>query len=112
MRRHAFLLLILLSCSGEDSSPTAPLLNTAALTGRVTNATTSVPLERIEVRVVQSGQTIATLTASNGNYSFFTGLVPGEIRITAQATGYETHSATTSVVRGSNRYDIQLRPAS
>ena len=104
-------LLLLVACSGGDEGPTAPPLATAALTGRITNANTMAPLDRAEVVVTQSGQSIPTLTASNGNYSFFFGLLPGDVRITARATGFETVTTTISVVRGSNRHDIQLRPA-
>lgn len=103
-------LLFLVACSGGDEGPTAPPLATAALTGRVTNAATMAPIERADVIAFQAGQSIATLTASNGNYSFFFGLLPGDVRITARATGYETVTTTIAVVRGSNRHDIQLRP--
>lgn len=111
---HRLLLstLLVAACHGGESSPTAPPLNTAALTGKVTNSTNSVPLERAEVSVTQAGQTIATLTASNGNYSFFTGLLPGTASITVKATGYTTTTATTNLATGSNRYDVQLKPAS
>jgi hypothetical protein len=112
MKRLLLGLVLLASCHGGDSGPTAPPLNTAALTGKVTNATTAVPLERVEITVTQAGQSMTTLTSSTGNYSFFTGLLPGNAAITAKATGYTTFTATTAVSSGSNRYDIQLRPSS
>lgn len=112
MRRLPLILLLLAACHGREDSPTAPSFNTAALTGKVTNATNNVPLERVEVSVTQAGQTMATLSASTGNYSFFTGLLPGTATITAKATGYVTVTGTTNLTSGSNRYDIQLRPAS
>ena len=112
MRRLLLIALLFVACHGNESSPTSPPLNTAALTGRITNANTNVPLERAEVMVTQAGQSITTLTASNGNYSFFSGLLPGTATITAKATGYTTTAGTTNLSTGSNRYDIQLRPAS
>lgn len=102
---------ILLSACHHDSSPTAPPLNAASLTGKVTNAVTAAPVDRVEVSVTQSGQTIATLTSSAGTYSFFTGLLSGNVTVTAKAAGFATFTATTTVATGSNRYDIQLRPA-
>ncbi len=111
MTRLLLLALLTLACHGNESGPTAPPLNTAALTGKVTNATNNVPLEKVQVTVTESGQSVTTLTSSTGNYSFFTGLLPGSISITAKATGYTTVTATTSVTSGSNRYDIQLRPS-
>ena len=107
-----FVAAMLLGCHGQSSSPTAPPLNTAALTGNVSNATTSVPIERAEVSVTQTGQTIVTLTTSNGNFSIFTGLLPGQVQVTAKATGFDTFTATTTLVTGSNRYDVRLRPSS
>lgn len=112
MKRVILAALLLAACHGHDSGPTAPSLSTAALTGKVTNAVTGAPLERVEVAVTQSGQTIATLTTSTGNYSFFTGLLPGNIAVTAKLSGYTTFTGTSAVTTGSNRYDIQLRPAS
>lgn len=112
MKRLTFLLaLVLTSCHGNESSPTAPPLNTAALTGRITATITNIPLERAEVRVTQFGQTFSTLTASNGNYSFFTGLLPGSASISVTATGYRAASSSTTLIVGSNRVDIQLAPS-
>jgi hypothetical protein len=111
MCRALFIIILFAACHGDDSSPTAPPLNTAALTGKVTDKLTTVPLDRVQVTVTQSGQTIATLSASTGNYSFFTGLLPGTATITAKATGYATATGTTNLATGSNRYDIQLQPA-
>lgn len=102
---------ILFSACHHDSSPTAPPLNTASLTGKVTNGVTAAAIDRAEVAVTQSGQTIATLTSSTGTYSFFTGLLSGNVTVTARAAGFTTFTATTTVATGSNRYDIQLRPA-
>jgi hypothetical protein len=107
----SLVILLIVSCHGGSSSPTAPPLNTAALTGKVTNVNTTVPLERAEVRVTQFGQTVSTLTSSQGNYSFFTGLLPGGVSITVTASGYTAATGTTTLVAGSNRYDVQLRPA-
>ena len=103
--------VILLCACHHDTSPTAPALNTASLTGKVTNGVTGAAIDRAEVSVTQSGQTIATLTSSTGTYSFFTGLLSGNITVTAKAAGFTTFTATTTVATGSNRYDIQLRPA-
>lgn len=111
MRRFLLVALALTACHGNESSPTAPPLNTAALTGRITDAATNAPLERVQVTVAQSGQTITTASNSTGNYSFFTGLLPGAATITAKATGYATATGTTNLTSGSNRYDIQLHPA-
>ena len=112
MRRFVIFALLLAACGGHDSSPTAPPLNTAALTGKVTDAKTSVPLEKVQIAVTQSGQTITTLSTSTGSYSFFTGLLPGDVKITATINGYKTFTGNTTVIAGSNRYDIQLQPAS
>lgn len=112
MKRLVAAIVLLLACHGNESSPTAPPLNTAALTGKVTNAANAVPLQRVEVAVTQNGQTMTTLTSSTGNYSFFTGLLPGDIKITAKANGFTTFTGNVTVSTGSNRYDIQLHPAS
>lgn len=112
MKRVLLCALLLAACGHNESSPTAPPLNTAALTGKVTDAKTSVPLEKVEVAVTQSGQTMTTLSSSTGNYSFFTGLLPGDVKITARVNGYTTFTTNATVTTGSNRYDIQLQPAS
>jgi hypothetical protein len=110
MKRLIVAILLFVSCHGNESSPTAPPLNTAALTGKVTNKNTTVPLERAEVRVTQFGQTFSTLTSSTGNYSFFTGLLPGSASIAVTATGYAPATATTTLTAGSNRVDVPLSP--
>ena len=108
----ATLLLTLISCHRRSSSLTSPPFNQAALTGNVSNAMTGAPVEKAEIAVTQSGQTIVTLTSSNGNFSVFAGLLPGQIRVAASAKGYDSFSATTTLSTGSNRYDITLRPTS
>jgi len=111
MKRLLLLTLVITSCHGNESSPTAPPLNTAALTGRISTAITNIPLERAEVRVTQFGQTFSTLTSSTGNYSFFTGLLPGSVSISVTATGYRAATASTTLTVGSNRVDVQLTPS-
>jgi carboxypeptidase family protein len=111
MKRLLLAIVLFAACHGNESSPTAPPLSTAALTGKVTNAATSAPLSAVSVSATQSGQTITTLSASTGNYSFFAGLLPGSVKITATAKGFTTFTGNTTVSTGSNRYDIQLQPS-
>jgi len=74
------------------------------------NAVTGAPIANASVTARQGSISITVQSDKDGAYSF-PGLVPGDVRIDATATGYQPFAITVSLAAGMNTFGIRLQPS-
>ena len=81
----------------------------ATVSGRITDAAGK-PVRGAEVRVVQGGTVVGTVTSGEGgDYFMLISLKPGSYRVLASLEDFEAEPAETEFVEGANKLDLTLR---
>jgi len=104
---------------GYSSANASPVISAGAntqdlkltpniLTGHVTDAASQQPLAGVLVQVIDGAGTTNTITTDATGYYGVTNIAPGVATVTASKSGYNTATATPTIVAGPNTQDLQL----
>ena len=83
-------------------------LTPSILAGHVTDSASHQPLAGVLVQVIDGADTTNTTTTDATGYYGVTNIAPGVASVTASKSGYNTATATPTIVAGPNTQDLQL----